>query len=36
MTEDEWLDACANEPEDDLRRFAFADWLDEKGDHDRA
>jgi uncharacterized protein (TIGR02996 family) len=36
VTEDEWLDACADEPEDDLRRFAFADWLEERGDKDRA
>jgi uncharacterized protein (TIGR02996 family) len=36
MTEDDWLDACADEPDDDLRRRAFADWLEERGDHDRA
>jgi uncharacterized protein (TIGR02996 family) len=36
MTEDEWLDACADRPDDDMTRFAFADWLDERGDPDRA
>jgi uncharacterized protein (TIGR02996 family) len=36
MTLDSWLDACADHPDDDLRRFAFADWLDEHGDADRA
>jgi uncharacterized protein (TIGR02996 family) len=36
MTEDEWLDTCADKPDDELRRLAFADWLEEKGDDDRA
>jgi uncharacterized protein (TIGR02996 family) len=31
MTEADWLDACA----DHLRRLAFADWLQERGDHYR-
>jgi uncharacterized protein (TIGR02996 family) len=36
MTEDDWLDSCADQPDDDLRRRAFADWLEERGDYDRA
>ncbi len=36
MTLDEWLDACADNPDDDLTRRAFADWLEESGDADRA
>ncbi len=36
MTLDDWLDACADRPDDDLTRFAFADWLEERGDTDRA
>jgi uncharacterized protein (TIGR02996 family) len=36
MTEHEWLDACANHPDDDMTRFAFADWLEESGDDARA
>jgi uncharacterized protein (TIGR02996 family) len=35
MTLDDWLDACAEQP-DDLTRQAFADWLEERGESDRA
>ena len=36
MREEEWLDGCADEPHDYFRRYAFADWLDDRGDADRA
>jgi uncharacterized protein (TIGR02996 family) len=36
VTEDDWLDACADQPDDDLRRSAFADWCEERGDVERA
>lgn len=36
MILDDWLDACASEPDDDLRRLVFADWLEENGDPDWA
>jgi uncharacterized protein (TIGR02996 family) len=36
MTESEFLNASANAPEDDFLRLAFADWLDDRGDADRA
>ncbi len=36
MTVDEWLNACTQNPDDDLTRLAFADWLEERGDAERA
>jgi uncharacterized protein (TIGR02996 family) len=37
MTEgDAFLRAIAEDPDDDTSRLAYADWLDEHGDHDRA
>jgi uncharacterized protein (TIGR02996 family) len=36
VTESDFLNACADNPDDDLTRLAFADWLEEKGDAERA
>jgi uncharacterized protein (TIGR02996 family) len=36
MTEYDWLLACAVNPDDDLVRKGFADWLGDQGDADRA
>jgi uncharacterized protein (TIGR02996 family) len=36
MTEADFLTACADNPDDDLTRLAFADWLEERGDAERA
>jgi uncharacterized protein (TIGR02996 family) len=33
---DAFLAAVAAEPDDDAPRLVFADWLDDRGDHDRA
>jgi uncharacterized protein (TIGR02996 family) len=36
MTDVDFRDAIADNPDDDLLRFAYADWLEEQGDRDRA
>jgi len=36
MPDDPFLRASIAEPDDDLPRLIYADWLDERGDPDRA
>jgi uncharacterized protein (TIGR02996 family) len=31
-----FLSAIVAEPDEDAHRLVFADWLDERGEHDRA
>jgi uncharacterized protein (TIGR02996 family) len=36
MTNNDFLHAIGHSPEDDTLRLAFADWLEERGDAERA